>query len=115
MWARIHAAAGRSSAAGGIGDRDRPPAAWGPDGGVEKPSSGPELRAMEIATADAAGALLPDLLRRLRRHQAALGGSRVLALYRRWRIRRLARAVADARWQVEQGRAARLGGLDTRR
>ena len=70
-----------------------------------------ELRAIEIATADAAAALLPDLLRRLRRHQAGLGGNRILTLYRRWRIRRLAHAVADARWQVEQGRLARMGGL----
>ncbi|MDP4003152.1 hypothetical protein [Methylobacterium sp. NEAU K] len=74
-----------------------------------------ELRAIEIATADAASAQLPDLLRRLSRHQAGLGGNPVFTLYRRWRIRRLARAVAEARWQVEQGRLARLGGLDPRR
>lgn len=74
-----------------------------------------ELRAIEIATADAASALLPDLLRRLRRHEAGLGGSGYLSPYRRWRIRRLTRAVADARWQVEQGRLARMGGLDTSR
>ncbi len=74
-----------------------------------------ELRAIEIATADAAEAVLPDLLRRLRHHEAGLGGPVLLTLYRRWRIRRLARAVADARWQVEQGRLARSGGLDPRR
>ncbi|CAA2160941.1 MULTISPECIES: hypothetical protein [Methylobacterium] len=74
-----------------------------------------ELRAIEIATADAAASVLPDLLRRLRHHQAGLGGPALLTLYRRWRIRRLSRAVADARWQVEQGRLARLGGLDPRR
>ncbi len=74
-----------------------------------------EVRAIEIATGDAAAAQLPELLRRLRRHQAGLGGNPILALYRRWRIRILARAVADARWHAEQGRAARLGGLDPRR
>ena len=74
-----------------------------------------ELRAIEIATADAAAAQLPDLLRRLGRHRAALGGHPVLAVYRRWRIRRLARAVADVRRQVEQGRLARMGGLETGR
>ena len=70
-----------------------------------------ELRAIEIATADAAAAQLPDLLGRLRRHQAGLDGNPLLAAYRRWRIRHLARAVADARWQIEQGRRARMGGL----
>jgi hypothetical protein len=74
-----------------------------------------ELRAMEIATGDAASAQLPGLLQRLRRHQAGLGGHPILALYRRWRIRRLTRAVADARWHAEQGRLARGGGLDPRR
>ncbi|WP_457104949.1 hypothetical protein [Methylobacterium sp. P5_C11] len=73
-----------------------------------------ELRAIAIATGDAASAQLPDLLRRLQRHQAGLGGHPVLTLYRRWRIRRLARAVADARWHAEQGRLARRGGLDVR-
>lgn len=73
-----------------------------------------ELRAIEIATGEAAAAQLPALLRRLHRHQARLGGNSMLALYRRWRIHRLARAVADARWHAEQGRAARLGGLDPR-
>ena len=73
-----------------------------------------ELRAMEIATGEAASAQLPDLLRRLRRHQAGLDGNPILALYRRWRIRRLGRAVADARWHMEQARAARLRGLDPR-
>jgi hypothetical protein len=74
-----------------------------------------ELRAIEIATAGAAASVLPDLLRRLHRHQAGLDGPALLTLYRRWRIRRLSRAVADARWQMEQGRLARLGGLDPRR
>ncbi|KOX60431.1 hypothetical protein ADL19_02270 [Streptomyces purpurogeneiscleroticus] len=73
-----------------------------------------ELRAIDIATGDAASAQLPDLLRRLSRHQARLGRNPVLSLYRQWRIRSLARAVADARWHVEQGRRARLGGLDSR-
>lgn len=73
-----------------------------------------ELRAIEIANGDAAMAQLPGLLRRLQCHEAALGGNPILALYRRWRIRSLSRAVADARWQAEQGRAARLGGLDPR-
>ncbi|SDO00135.1 hypothetical protein SAMN05216360_113179 [Methylobacterium phyllostachyos] len=73
-----------------------------------------ELRAIEIANGDAAMAQLPSLLRRLRSHEAALGGNPILALYRRWRIRSLSRAVADARWHAEQGRAARLGGLDPR-
>lgn len=71
-----------------------------------------ELRAIEIATAEAAAAQLPDLLRRLRRHQAGLPANMVMAPFRRWRIRHLARAVADARWQMEQGRLARMGGLD---
>ncbi|WP_342108977.1 hypothetical protein [Methylobacterium sp. SI9] len=74
-----------------------------------------ELRAIEIATGDAASAQLPGLLRRLQRHQAGLGGNPIFGLYRRWRIRSLARAVADARWHAEQGRMARLGGLDPRR
>lgn len=73
-----------------------------------------EMRAIDIATGDAASAQLPDLLRRLSRHQAGLGRNPVLSLYRQWRIRSLARAVADARWHVEQGRRARLGGLDPR-
>lgn len=73
-----------------------------------------ELRAIEIATAEAAAAQLPGLLERLRRHRAGLGRNRVLSAYRRWRIGRLARAVADARWQIERGRLARLGGLDPR-
>ncbi len=74
-----------------------------------------ELRAIEIATGDAASAQLPSLLRRLQRHQDGLGGNRILGLYHRWRIRSLARAVADARWHAELGRMARLGGLDPRR
>lgn len=73
-----------------------------------------EMRAIDIATGDAASAQLPDLLRRLSHHQAGLGGNPILSLYRRWRIRRLARAVADARWHAEQGRLARRGGLDPR-
>ncbi|GJE12820.1 MULTISPECIES: hypothetical protein [Methylobacterium] len=73
-----------------------------------------ELRAIEIATGEAAASQLPDLLRRLHRHQAGLGGNPLVTLYRRWRIRSLARAVADARWHAEQGRAARLGGLEPR-
>lgn len=71
-----------------------------------------ELRAIEIATGEAAAAQLPDLTRRLRRHQAGRGGGPLLALYRRWCVRRLASAVAEARWQVEQGRIARMNGLD---
>jgi hypothetical protein len=74
-----------------------------------------ELRAIEIATGDAASARLPGLLHRLQHHQAKLRGNPILVLYRRWRIRSLARAVADARWHAEQGRMARLGGLDPRR
>ena len=73
-----------------------------------------ELRAIEIATGEAAASKLPDLLRRLRRHEAGLRGNPIVALYRRWRIRSLARAVADARWHAEQARAARFGGLDPR-
>ena len=73
-----------------------------------------ELRASEIATGDAAAAQLPDLLRRLRRHQDELGRNPILWPYRRWRIRCLARAVAEARWHAEMGRVARLGGLDPR-
>ncbi|MHB2209096.1 hypothetical protein [Methylobacterium sp. CM6257] len=73
-----------------------------------------ELRAIEIATGEAASAQLPGLLRRLHRHQAGLGGNPVLSLYRRWRIRCLTRRVADARWHAEQGRLARLGGLEPR-
>jgi hypothetical protein len=73
-----------------------------------------EMRAIAIATGDAAAAQLPDLLRRLNRHQAGLGGNPVVTLYRRWRIRSLARAIAEARWHAEQGRAARLGGLEPR-
>ena len=85
-----------------------------------------ELRAIEIATGEAAASQLPDLLRRLHRHQAGLEGNPIIALYRRWRIRSLARrlpgrdaphaprAVADARWHAELGRAARRGGLEPR-
>ena len=73
-----------------------------------------ELRAIEIATGEAAASQLPELLRRLRRHEAGLAGNPILVLYRRWRIRSLTRAVADARWHAEQGRAARFGGLDPR-
>lgn len=73
-----------------------------------------ELRAIAIANGDAAAAHLPSLLRQLQGHKAALGGNPILALYRRWRIRSLSRAVADARWQAEQGRVARRGGLDPR-
>jgi hypothetical protein len=73
-----------------------------------------EVRAIEIATADAASAQLPGLLRSLRRHQARLRGNLLVSLYRRWRIRRLARAVDEARWHVEQGRLARLGRRDPR-
>ena len=73
-----------------------------------------EVRAIEIATGEAAASQLPDLLRRLHRHQAGLGGNPIMALYRRWRIRSLARAVADARWHAELGRATRLGGLEPR-
>lgn len=74
-----------------------------------------ELRLIEIATAEAAAAQLPDLMRRLKRHQAGRGGGPVLALYRRWRVQHLAAAVAEARWQIEQGRIARMNGLDTGR
>jgi len=55
-----------------------------------------ELRAIAIATGEAASAQIPGLLRRLHRHQAGLGGNPILGLYHRWRIRSLARAVADA-------------------
>ncbi|WP_375463272.1 hypothetical protein [uncultured Methylobacterium sp.] len=73
------------------------------------------LREMEVATGDAAAACLPGLLARLRHHEARVSGNRLLGLYRRWRIRRLAHAVGEARWHVEQGRLARMGGLAGRR
>ncbi|MGU3539320.1 hypothetical protein [Methylobacterium sp. A54F] len=66
-----------------------------------------QLRAIDIATGEAAGACLPDLLGRLRRYEARPARNPLLALYRRWRIRRLSLAVAEARWHVEQGRLAR--------
>ena len=73
------------------------------------------LRAMEIATGEAAAACLPGLLARLRHHEARLSGNRMIAPYRRWRIRRLVLAVDDACRHVEQGRLARMGGLAGRR
>ncbi|TXM70551.1 hypothetical protein [Methylobacterium sp. WL120] len=72
------------------------------------------LRQMEIATGEAAASCLPGLLARLRRHEAGLPGHPLIRPWRRWRIRRLAGAVAEARWHVEQGRRARLGGLSGR-
>lgn len=73
------------------------------------------LRAMEIATGEAAASCLPGLLARLHRHEARLSGNRMIGPWRRWRIRRLAMAVAEARWHVERGRLARMGGLSARR
>lgn len=73
------------------------------------------LREMEVATGDAAAACLPGLLARLRHHEARVPGNRLIGLYRRWRIRHLAEAVGEARWHVEQGRLARMGGLAGRR
>lgn len=70
---------------------------------------------MAVATGDAAAACLPGLLARLRRHEARMPGHVLLAPYRRWRVRRLAIAVDEARWHVEQGRLARMGGLAGRR
>ncbi|MEA1830889.1 hypothetical protein U8607_02230 [Methylobacterium durans] len=74
-----------------------------------------QLRLIEIATGEAAGACLPDLLARLQHHRSRPARNPLLALYRRWRIRRLARAIDEARWHVEQGRLARMGGLAGRR
>lgn len=74
-----------------------------------------KLRAMEVATGEAAAACLPGLLARLRHHEARLSGNRLIGPWRRWRIRNLAHAVGEARWHVEQGRLARMGGLSGRR
>ncbi|MFD0937801.1 hypothetical protein ACFQ12_21790 [Methylobacterium trifolii] len=73
------------------------------------------MREIAVATGEAAGACLPGLLARLHHHRSRLPGSRLLAPYRRWRVRHLARAVDEARLHVEEGRLARLGGLDGRR
>lgn len=72
------------------------------------------LRRMEIATGEAAASCLPGLVARLRRHEARLPGHPLIRPWRRWRIHRLAVAVAEARWHVEQGRIARMGGLSGR-
>jgi hypothetical protein len=75
-----------------------------------------QVRAGDIATGEAAGACLPGLLRRLARHErGAERGPALLRLYHRWRRSSLRRQVADARWHVEQGRAAKLGDLLGRR
>jgi len=76
-----------------------------------------QMREIDIATGAAADACLPGLLRRLKHHETRLAQARLpfLGLYRRWRIRRLSLAIAEARWHVEQGRLARLGGLAARR
>lgn len=73
------------------------------------------LRTMEVATGEAAAACLPGLLARLRHHEARLPGHPLVGPWRRWRIRHLVRAVDEARWHVEQGRLARMGGLSGRR
>ena len=73
------------------------------------------LRKMEVATGEAAAACLPRLLARLRHHETRLPGHPLIRPWRRWRIRRLADAVEEARWHVEQGRLARMGGLSGRR
>ncbi|KAB1074027.1 hypothetical protein [Methylobacterium planeticum] len=76
-----------------------------------------QMREIDIATGAAADACLPGLLRRLKHHEACRGkpGLPILRLYRTWRIRRLSAAIAEARWHVEQGRLARMGGLAGRR
>ncbi|GJD47541.1 hypothetical protein OPKNFCMD_0249 [Methylobacterium crusticola] len=75
-----------------------------------------QVRLGDIATGEAAGACLPGLLRRLAHHERRVAkGPRFLRLYHLWRRRRLRLQVADARWHVEQGRAARMGDLAGRR
>lgn len=75
-----------------------------------------QVRLGDIATGEAAGACLPGLLRRLTHHEARAGTARYpLRLYHLWRRNSLRRQVADARWHVEQGRAARMGELEPRR
>jgi len=75
-----------------------------------------QVRLGDIATGEAAGACLPGLLRRLAHHEARAGAApHPFRLYHLWRRNSLRRQVADARWHVEQGRAARLGELASRR
>jgi hypothetical protein len=75
-----------------------------------------QVRLGDIATGEAAGACLPGLLRRLSHHEVRAGTApRLLRLYHLWRRNSLRRQVADARWHVEQGRAARMGELASRR
>ncbi|ACA17440.1 hypothetical protein M446_3029 [Methylobacterium sp. 4-46] len=75
-----------------------------------------QVRAGDIATGEAASACLPGLLRRLDRHERGVARNiPVLSLYHRWRRHRLRLQVADARWHIEQGRAARMGELLGRR
>jgi hypothetical protein len=75
-----------------------------------------QVRLGDIATGEAAGACLPGLLRRLRHHEARAGAAPLfLRPYHLWRRNSLRRQVADARWHVEQGRAARMGDLASRR
>jgi hypothetical protein len=76
-----------------------------------------QMREIDIATGAAADACLPGLLRRLKHHETRIAhsGLPLLKLYRTWRIHRLSAAVAEARWHVEQGRLARMGGLAGRR
>ncbi|MFE1598433.1 hypothetical protein [Methylobacterium sp. ID0610] len=75
-----------------------------------------QVRAIDIATGEAASACLPALLKRLARHERGIArGVPLLTLYHRWQHRRLCRAVDDARWHIAQGQAARTGGLLGRR
>ncbi|MGY2047552.1 hypothetical protein [Methylobacterium sp. JK268] len=75
-----------------------------------------QVRAGDIATGQAASACLPGLLRRLARHEKGVAsGLPVVALYHRWRCHSLRRQVADARWHIDQGRAAQMGELLGRR
>ena len=75
-----------------------------------------QVRLGDIATGEAAGACLPGLLRRLTHHETRAGTAALpWRLYHRWRRDSLRRQVADARWHVEQGRAARRGDLAARR
>lgn len=71
-----------------------------------------QVRAGDIATGEAASACLPGLLRRLAHHERqATRAVPLLRLYHRWRRHRLRLQVADARWHIAQGRAARMGDL----
>lgn len=76
-----------------------------------------QIEEADLATAEAAQGYLPGFLRLLHHHERRLAaaGNPVTRRYHRWRARRYARLVQEARDHIETARGIRSRGLAPRR